>query len=101
MKKIFMIEMREAQRCTLAEMAKRCECSWRLLEALECGEYPCTHPRIAARIAKEYGFNVDEYNQIVHESHHVMKLPKPKPKPKSSGIYDAWRRGWSGEGGVV
>lgn len=97
MKKTFMIEKRKARGCTLTEMANRVDCSWGLLDALECGEFPCTHPHIAARIAKEYGLTVDEYNQIVHESHHVTKLPKPKPKPKSGGIYDAWRSGWPGE----
>lgn len=79
------------------EMAGRCECSTLILTRLESGEWPCTHPHIAARIAKEYGLTADEYNQIVHESHHVTSLPKPKPKPKSGGVYDAWRSGWDGE----
>lgn len=95
MKKIFMIEKREAQGCSLIEMAKRVDCSWGLLDALESGEWPCTHPHIAVRIANEYGLTEDEYNQIVHEAHHVTSLPKPKPK--STSVYDAWRAGWPGE----
>lgn len=113
MKKIFMIEKREALPLTkkelteredegvsiaipltCREMSARCECSALIITRLESGEWPCTHPHIAARIAKEYGLTVDEYNQIVHESHHVTSLPKPKPKPKSGGVYDAWRSGW-------
>lgn len=97
MKKTFMIEKRKALGYSLSEMATRCDCSWGLLEALECGEFACTHPHIAASIAKEYGLTVDEYNQIVHKSHHVTKLPKPKPKLKCVGIYDTWRSGRSGE----
>lgn len=85
---------------TQMEMARRCDCGKRILEMLESGEWPCTHPAIAARIAKEYGLTVEEYNQIVHESHHVTKLPKPTPKPKSNGIYDAWRDGWNGKEGL-
>lgn len=94
MKKIFMIEKRKVLKCTLVEMAKRCDCSWNLLEALENGEFDVTHPAIAARIAEEYGLTVDEYNQIVHESHHAEKLPKPVPKVKYGSAYDAWRGGW-------
>lgn len=93
-KRDFMIEKRKAQGCTLSEMAKRVDCSWMLLDALEFGDFPCTHPQIAARIAKEYGLNVDEYNQIVHESHHVRRLPKPQLKPKFN---DVWREGWDEE----
>lgn len=99
-KRDFMIEKRKVQGCTLSEMAKRVDCSWVLLDALEFGDFPCTHPQIAARIAQEYGLSVDEYNQIVHESHRVTKLPKPAKKPKSNGLYDAWRCGWGKEEGV-
>lgn len=95
--KTFMIEKRKALKCTLVEMAKRCDCSWRLLEALESGEFDITHPAIAARIAKEYVLTVDEYNQLVHESHHAEKLPKPVPKVKYASTYDAWRDRWRGE----
>lgn len=95
--KTFMIEKRKAQGCTLVEMAKRCDCSRRLLEALENGEFDITHPAIAARIAKEYELTVDEYNQLVHESHHAERLPKPKPKAKYGSAYDAWRNGWHSE----
>lgn len=79
---------------TCREMSARCGCSALILMRLESGEWPCTHPEIAARIAKEYGLTVEEYNQIVHESHHVTKLPTPKPKPRHNGIYDAWRSDW-------
>lgn len=88
-----MIEKRKALDLDVQEMAQRCECSKALLYLLEDGDGEVTHPEIAARIAKQYGLTVAEYNQIVHESHHVDKLPKPK-KRKNKGLYDSWRSGW-------
>lgn len=77
MKKQFMITKRCLQLATQRDMAIRVGCSVKLIEALENGEYSITHPIIAAKIAKEYGLTVSEYNQLVHESHRATRLPNP------------------------
>lgn len=75
----FMIDKRKALGLDIQTMAQRCRCSKNLLYMLEEG-YDITHPEIAARIAKEYGLTVTEYNKIVHESHRAKRLPKPSTK---------------------
>ena len=66
------------------EMARRCGVSGALLSRLEHDDW-ITHPKIAARICKEYRLTVDDYNAIVHEDYHAHKLPKPEPKPGQKG----------------
>lgn len=94
MKKLFMIEKRCLQFATQREMAKRVGCSLKLIEALESGEFSITHPIIAAKIAKEYGLTVGEYNQLVHESHRATRLPNPdRMKKRKASIEpnpDSW-----------
>lgn len=92
--KEFLIQKRKAKGLTVRQMAVRCECSEALLWPLEVDDNWITHPLIAARIAKEYGLNVDEYNRLVHESHRAEKLPKPPKHKPDQKIYDAWRHGW-------
>lgn len=92
----FMIYKREELGLTRQEMAKQCECSPYLLELLEEGENEITHPQVAARIAREYGLSVDEYQQLVHPKRRTGKIPKIK---KLSGdIFQALRDGY-GEAG--
>lgn len=92
MKKLFMIEKRCLQFATQREMAKRVGCSLKLIEHLENGDYSITHPVIAAKIAKEYGLDVSEYNQLVHESHRATRLPNPDrmKKRKASQMPQSW-----------
>lgn len=71
-----LIRKREAKLLTQAQMARKCKCSERLIVGIEEEDW-ITHPHIASRMAKEYGFNVNTYNQLVHETRRAKKLPKP------------------------
>lgn len=98
--KEFMIEKRKAKGLTVKQMAIRCECSEALLWPLEVDDNWITHPLIAAKIAKEYGLNVDEYNRLVHESHRAEKLPQPKKRKMINNLSTAWKNGWKNQGGT-
>ncbi len=91
--KEFLTNKRNALGLDIEEMAKRCECSKRLLYMLEDGGN-ITHPEIAARIAKEYGLSLKEYNALVHEKHRAMRVPNPK-KHKETNWGEARRCRWS------
>lgn len=98
--KDYMIQKREAQGLTVREMARKCECSFLLLDGLECEDFKYTHPNIAARIANAYGFSVPEYNKIVHKDHRVSQIPKPKAKPRRCNINLTVNRSHNGYKGM-
>ena len=76
-------------------MAEKCGCSEYLIELLEDGDSEITHPKIAAWIAKEYGLNLNEYNQLVHSSHKAKKLPEAKPLVRYNDFDRAYRAKWA------
>lgn len=69
-------------------MACKCLCSVRLLHILEV-EDGITHPGIAAWVAQEYRLTVDEYNQLVHETKRVKKIPKAEAPPTMRQFHEA------------
>lgn len=83
-----LIRKREAKRLTQEQMAIKCECSVRLIRGIEEEDW-ITHPQIAAVLAKEYGFGIRTFNQLVHESKREEKLPEPPKKKKWNG-YSEW-----------
>lgn len=82
---------REARRLTRKQMAIRCGCSERLIAGIEEDDW-ITHPNIASRMAKEYGFGIRTYNQLVHEDRRAKALPNPvqPPSMKDWKGYAAW-----------
>lgn len=82
---------REARRLTREQMARKCKCSERLIAGVEEWDW-ITHPNIASRMAKEYGFGIRTYNQLVHEDKRAKALPEPVPPPslKNWKGYSAW-----------
>lgn len=86
-----LIKKREARHLTRAQMARKCQCSPRLIFGIEEEDW-ITHPDIAGRLAKEYGFGVRTYNKLVHESRKVKALPEPVPPPSEAKWkgYAAW-----------
>ena len=82
-----LIKKREKRGLTQDQMARKCACSPRLIRGIEEEDW-ITHPDIASRLAKEYGFGVHTYNQLVHESRRVKELPEPVQPPTETG--------WSG-----
>lgn len=100
--KEYMIAKREAQGLSMRQMARKCDCSDMLLLLLESHDSGITHPKIAARIAREYGLTVDEYNTIVHEKYRVDKLPEMKKTKKiiGSSVFEVYKGLWkNGRGG--
>lgn len=79
-----MLAYRKERGIKFEEMARRCGTTGVLLSHIERGDW-ITHPKIAARICKEYELDVDDYNAIVHEDYRTDKLPKAKPKPGGTG----------------
>lgn len=79
----WMIEMREEKGFSLRKMSVLCDCSRTLLYIVECGGI--THPDIASDIARAYGMNVHQYNQLVSEERRAKVIPKHRPKPASDG----------------
>lgn len=84
--KEFLIRKREALGLTQAQMAVKCDCSPGLLTAMEEIDRYITHPHIAARIAKAYGLNVQEYNLMVADKHKANKLPKARKRPTQTNL---------------
>ena len=82
-----MVAYREERNIKKKDMARRCGVSEGLLYHLESDDW-ITHPRIAARICKEYRLNVDDYNALVHPDHRADVLPKPTPKPGRKSYHD-------------
>ena len=80
----WMVDLRERMGLAMEEMAQRCECSHGLLYMVESGSL--THHNIAARIARAYGMDVHQYNQLVADEHKARVLPRPKPKPVDHGL---------------
>lgn len=84
----WMREMREKLGVTREQMAQLCKCSDRLLEIME-DHNAITQPKIAARIARKYGMDVHQYNQLVHPSRKARVLPAWREPPANSDF------GWS------
>lgn len=90
-----LIRKRERKGLSREAMAKRCRCSPALIFGIEELDW-ITHPDIASRLAKEYGFGVRTYNQLVHEDRHVKELPAPVMPPDDSWIgFEAYAHGRS------
>lgn len=79
----WMVEIREKRGLSLRQMSTICDCSRTLLYIVECGGI--THPDIASDIARAYGMNVQQYNQLVSEDHQAKVIPKHRPKPVNDG----------------
>lgn len=77
-----LMRKREAKQLTQAQMARKCKCSERLIVGIEEEDW-ITHPDIASRMAKEYGFGIRTYNQLVHEDRRAKELPKPVQPPSA------------------
>lgn len=75
-----LIKKREAKHLTRVQMAKKCHCSERLIVGVEEDDW-ITHPQIAARMAKEYGFGIRTYNQLVHEDRQAKAVPEIEKEP--------------------
>lgn len=86
-----LIKKREAKKLTQKQMAKKCACSERLIIGIEEEDW-ITHPHIASRMAKEYGFGIRTYNSLVSESKRAKELPAPVPPPnaKDWGKFKSW-----------
>lgn len=86
-----LIRKREAKHLTRDQMARKCQCSPRLIFGIEEEDW-ITHPDIASRMAKEYGFGIRTFNQLVHEDRRAEKLPESAPPPSMKGWkgYAAW-----------
>lgn len=85
----FLVEKRT---CSISEMAKQCKCSFGLLRMLEEDDKSITHPNIAARIAKEYGLNLDEYNSLVYADYRGDSIPIAKNPPNEYNWCDIYWR---------
>lgn len=83
----WMVKMRTKLRLTREQMARACECTAYLLEMLE-EHGAITHPNIAARIARRYGMDISQYNDLVHESHAARVVPAYTAKPND--IHFTW-----------
>ena len=82
----WLIEKREALGLNENQMARRCDCSARLLELLEHKDF-ITHKRIASRVAYAYGLTLDEYNSLIPERDRGDKIPPPKSPPSREDYY--------------
>ena len=87
----WMIDMRKRKLMTRQQAAAKAKCSTNLLQMLEEDD-EITHPDCAAWIAKAYGMNVSQYNQLVHEKHKADVLPEPKPLPGEKEWFEFQRR---------
>lgn len=75
-----LIKKREKLGLTQAQMARKCRCTERLIVGVEEDDW-ITHPKIAAWLAKGYGFGIRMFNQLVHESRREKVLPEPVEPP--------------------
>ena len=64
-------------------MAAKCRCTERLIIGIEEDDW-ITHPKIAAWLAKGYGFGIRMFNQLVHESKREKVPPEPVEPPTLS-----------------
>ena len=80
----WMIKIREGMGLSLQQMARMCRCSVMLLHIVECGSL--TQKDIAADIARAYGMDVHQYNQLVPERNRARVIPKHKPAPVDHGM---------------
>ena len=88
-----LIRKREAKGLTQQQMAIRCECSLRLIRGIEEDDW-ITHPQIAAVMAKEYGFGIRMFNQLVHESKREKTLPEPQKERRWREVSEwYWKHG--------
>lgn len=77
----WLIDLREKQGIDRRKMAEKCECTYTMLLIMEEDD-ALTHPRIAARIADEYGIrDVNLFNSLIPRDRKVTKIPKREPKP--------------------
>ena len=77
----WLIDLRDNKGLTRRQMAKKCECTYTMLLIMEEDD-AITHPRIAARIADEYGIkDVALYNSLIPRDRKVKKIPKRELKP--------------------
>lgn len=76
-----LIKKREAKKLTRDQMARKCQCSPRLILGIEELDW-ITHPDVASRLAAGYGFGIQTFNQLVHEGRRMKELPAPVPPPK-------------------
>lgn len=81
----WMVDLREAKRKTIEDMAIICKCSRKLLHIVECGSI--THPKIAADIARAYGMTTDQYNMLVDERHKAKAIPVFREPRKHFSLY--------------
>ena len=87
-----LIEKRKAKGLTRVQMAAKCKCTERLIVGIEEDDW-ITHPKIAAWLAKGYGFGIRMFNQLVHEDRREKVLPEPEEPPKlSNWAWDAHYR---------
>ena len=93
-----LIRKREAKQLTQKKMAMLCKCSERLIVGIEEEDW-ITHPHIASRMAKIYGFGIRAFNQLVHEDRRVKELPAPvdPPDAKDWGKYKSWAKMQAGQ----
>ncbi len=87
-----LIRRREKKGLSREQMAKRCKCSAALIYGIEELDW-ITHPHIASRLAKEYGFGVKLFNQLVHENRRVKELPEPVMPPESWAGFESYAHG--------
>lgn len=77
----WMVDLRKAKEMTMREMAEKCECTKTLLLMIE-EHGAITHPRIAVRIAEEYGItDVALYNSLIPTEYATTKIPARQSKP--------------------
>lgn len=77
----WLIDLREAKGVDRRKMAEKCECTYTMLLIMEEDD-AITHPRIAARIAEEYGItDVEKFNSLIPRDRRVSAIPKREPKP--------------------
>lgn len=88
-----LIRMREAKGLTQGQMATMCECSLRLIRGIEEDDW-ITHPKIAAVLAKGYGFGIEMFNQLVSEDKREETLPELPKKQQWNGFSEwYWKVG--------
>lgn len=85
----WMRDMRNALGITREKMARACKCSEYLLEIIE-EQGAITLPGVASRIARCYGMDVHQYNQLVHPDRKARVLPAFKDPPGDGNF--TWTR---------
>lgn len=84
----WLIDLREAKGVDRRKMAEKCECTYTMLLIMEEND-AVTHPRIAARIADEYGItDVEKFNELIPRYRRVKAIPKREPKPTDEASWE-------------